>query len=62
MTPTDQAEIEALGWIVAGALVVVIAAVWLLIRSGRSVSLPGIRWRSRRPRRVPGAPRGRETS
>lgn len=46
MDTGNQAQLEVLGWIVIGALAVVIAAVVALIRSGRAVSLPLIRWRS----------------
>ncbi len=56
MTPTDQAGIEALGWIVTVALVTVIAAIVLLIRSGRTVP-PSPRQHSRPLHRTPPAAR-----
>lgn len=58
MAPTGEAEIEVLGWIVGGALIAVLAATVLLIRSGRAVPLPGLAWRSRLRRRDPAKPRG----
>lgn len=56
MAPT--AEIEVLGWIVAAALIAVSAATVFLIRSGRTVPLPGMRWRSRLVHRDATRPRG----
>lgn len=49
--------IEALGWIVAGSLIAVIAAIVFLIRSGRTVPPPSLRWRSRLLHRAPPAAR-----
>lgn len=46
MNTGNQAQLEVLGWIVTGALVIVIAAIAGLIRSGRTVALPLIQWRS----------------
>lgn len=62
MAPTSQAELEVLGAIVAGALLAVIAAIVILILTGRTVPVPGIRWRSRLRGRDTGTPRDRETS
>lgn len=43
--PFNDAGLAALGFIVVGGLVAVVAAIVLLVRSGRTVSLPLIRWR-----------------
>lgn len=43
--PLNDASIEALGFIVAGGLITVVVAIVLLLRSGRTVPLPPIRWR-----------------
>ncbi|HET8540759.1 MAG TPA: hypothetical protein VFL83_12890 [Anaeromyxobacter sp.] len=42
MNPADALELEALSWIVATALACVLAAVVVLLRSGRAVPGPGI--------------------
>jgi hypothetical protein len=43
-------QIAALAWVVLAALISCVAAIVALVRSGRSVPLPGLRLRRRPPR------------
>lgn len=47
MAAGSERGLEVLLWIVLVGLAGVIAATVALLRSGRSVSLPALRWRSR---------------
>ncbi len=45
--PTNDAAVEALGFLVTGGLIASVVATVVLFRSGRTVEVPSIRWRPR---------------